>query len=72
MFDDSHDDIRNQGTVRAQIKIGSNCWFGAKVTVLSGVIIGDGSIVGDGSVVTKDLAPKSIAAGVPAKLMRLR
>ena len=38
--------------------------------VLSGVKIGDGAIIGAGSVVTKDIPPYTIAAGVPARVIR--
>lgn len=72
VFDNLDDDIRSQGTVRAEIIIGQNCWIGAKVTILSGVTIGSGCVIGAGSVVTKDLSSNSIAVGVPAKLMRKR
>jgi acetyltransferase-like isoleucine patch superfamily enzyme len=39
---------------------------------MSGVTIGEGTIVGSGAVVTKDIPPYSIAAGVPAKVLRKR
>jgi len=72
IIDNLDDDIRNQGTVRAKISIGQNCWIGAKVSILSGVTIGEGSVIGAGSVVTKDIPSNSIAVGVPAKIMRKR
>jgi len=40
--------------------------------LLPGVTIGKGSIVGAGAVVTRDVAPFSIVAGVPAKFVRWR
>jgi acetyltransferase-like isoleucine patch superfamily enzyme len=52
--------------------IGSDCWIGNNVTILSGVKIADGSIVGAGSVVTKDLPPFSISVGNPAKVISYR
>lgn len=52
------------------IVIGKNVWLGANVTVLPGVTIGDGAIVAAGAVVTKDVAPMTIVAGVPAKYVR--
>lgn len=50
--------------------IGSDCWFGANVTVCPGVTIGDGCVIGAGSVVTRDIPAGSFAAGVPARVIR--
>jgi acetyltransferase-like isoleucine patch superfamily enzyme len=52
------------------VKIGSNVWIAARVTVLKGVTIGDGAVVATGSVVTKDVPPYTIVGGVPAKVLR--
>ncbi len=57
---------------RGGITIGDNCWLGANVTVLDGVTIGRDSIIGAGSVVTKSIPEFAIAAGVPAKIMKMR
>ncbi len=46
------------------------CLIGIGAIVLDGVRIGAGSIIGAGSVVTKDVPPRSLYVGVPAKLMR--
>jgi acetyltransferase-like isoleucine patch superfamily enzyme len=62
--------IKNQGTTRAKIVIGENCWVGAKVTILAGVTIGDNSIIAAGSVVNKSMPPNSIIAGVPARVIK--
>ncbi|MGL5135257.1 MAG: acyltransferase, partial [Planktothrix sp.] len=40
--------------------------------VLDGVKIGKGCIIGAGAVVTKDLPDYAIAAGVPAKIIKMR
>lgn len=48
----------------------NNVWLGARVIVLKGVTIGEGSVIGAGSVVTKDIPPRSLAAGMPAKILR--
>ncbi len=45
-------------------------WLGARVTVLKGVTIGHGAVVAAGAVVTKNVAPRTIVGGVPAKLIR--
>ena len=52
------------------VKIGSNCWLGAGVTVCPGVTIGDGCVIGAGSVVTRDIPANSFAAGVPCRVIR--
>jgi len=50
--------------------IGKNAWLGMGAVLLPGVTIGDDSIVGAGSVVTKNVPPKSIVVGNPAKFLR--
>lgn len=54
------------------VGIGSDVWIGSDVTILAGVSIGDGSVIGTGSLVTKNIAPYSIAHGVPAKTIKKR
>lgn len=44
--------------------------IGSNATILCGVTIGEGAIIGAGSVVTRDVPPWTIAAGVPARLIR--
>ena len=43
---------------------------GSSATILAGVTVGEGAIVGAGAVVTKDVAPWTIVAGNPAKVLR--
>lgn len=69
-FMDTSKLIRHQGVTRKGIKIGRNCWIGAKVTVLDGVSIGDNCVIAAGSVVNKDILPNSIAVGVPARVVK--
>lgn len=54
----------------APIIIGKNVWIGENVSILPGVIIGNGSIIGAGSIVTTSIPDNSIAAGVPAKVIK--
>lgn len=53
---------------RTVVKKGASVGSGA--TILCGVTIGENAIVGAGSVVTRDVAPNSIVAGNPARLLR--
>lgn len=52
------------------IKIGNHVWVGTNAIILKGVTIGDGAVVAAGAVVTKDVAPRSVVAGNPAKVIK--
>ncbi|WP_439816316.1 acyltransferase [Zavarzinia sp. CC-PAN008] len=58
--------INAQGIRARGVVIEDDVWLGARVTVLDGVRIGRGAVVAAGAVVTKDVAPMTIVAGVPA------
>ena len=51
-------------------KVGQRCFIGARSILLPGVQVGDGSIVAAGAVVTRDVAPGSVVAGNPARVIR--
>ena len=53
----------------AETRIGPGAFIGVHCVVLPGVTIGRGAVVGAGSVVTKDVAPGTVVAGVPARVM---
>ncbi|MGX6449062.1 acyltransferase [Patulibacter sp. S7RM1-6] len=70
-FDDPDRPVPWQGfTTSGPTVLGDNVWLGANVVVTSGVTIGRRSVVGANSVVTRDLPPFSVAAGVPARVLR--
>jgi len=65
--------IRLQGVNRRGIKVGDNCWIGAKVTLLDGAEVGNGCIIAAGSVVKAgQYADNAIYGGVPAKFIKPR
>ena len=52
--------------------IGNDVWIGQNAVILPGVNIGDGAIIGANSVVGSNIAPYTIVAGNPAKVIRKR
>jgi acetyltransferase-like isoleucine patch superfamily enzyme len=72
IYKDKKELIRLQGESRKGVAIGDNCWIGASSTILDGVTIGNGCVIAAGSVVTKDIPSNSVAAGVPAKVVKNR
>ncbi|MGE5412514.1 MAG: acyltransferase [Clostridiales bacterium] len=45
--------------------------IGSSATILCGVTIGENAIIGAGAVVTKDVPANTIAAGVPARVIKV-
>jgi putative colanic acid biosynthesis acetyltransferase WcaF len=54
------------------ITIGDQVWVAAGAFVAPGVSIGDGAVVGANSVVTRDVRPRTVVAGNPAKYIKDR
>jgi maltose O-acetyltransferase len=52
------------------IIIEDDVWLATRCTILKGVRIGKGAVVATGAVVTKDVPPRSVVAGVPAKVIK--
>jgi len=52
--------------------IGHDTWLGHACMIKPGLTIGHGAVIGAGAMVTKDVAPYAIAAGNPARLIRMR
>jgi sugar O-acyltransferase (sialic acid O-acetyltransferase NeuD family) len=53
-----------------RVHIGRNAFLATGVTLVGRVRIGDGAIVGAGAVVTTDIPPRTLAYGVPARVIR--
>lgn len=52
-------------------RVGKGASLGSGTVVLCGITIGAGAMIGAGAVVTKDVAPNSVVAGVPARFLRV-
>ncbi len=61
---------RRRSITTAPIRIGRGVWIAAGAIVLQGVMVGDDAVVAAGAVVTKDVPPRTLVAGVPARVIR--
>lgn len=70
-YSDRTKPIRLQGVnSHGGVKIGNNCWIGAKATILDGTKIGNNSIVAAGAVVKGAFPDNVIIGGVPARILK--
>ena len=56
---------------KGPVRIGKNVWIGRNVCVMPNVSIGDYAVIGANSVVTHDIPAYAIAAGAPAKVIKM-
>ena len=61
---------RRRSITTAPVRIGRGVWIAAGATVLQGVTVGDDAVVAAGAVVTRDVPPRTLVAGVPARAVR--
>lgn len=52
--------------------VDDDCWVGYRAILIAGVHVGRGAVVAAGAVVTRDVAPFTVVAGVPARVVRMR
>ena len=64
------DPAKRAATIPQRVTLGQGGWIGANATILPGVTIGDGAVVAAGAVVAKDVAPRTVVGGVPAKKIK--
>ena len=69
---DPEQPIRKQGIYKRDVVVGSNVWIGYGAQILRGVTVGDNAIIGASSVVTRDIPANAVAAGSPARVIRMR
>jgi acetyltransferase-like isoleucine patch superfamily enzyme len=69
-YEDVEVPIKDQDVTEGPIRIERDCWIGANVFVLPNVTIGQHAVVGANSVVNRDIPPYTLAAGVPARVIK--
>ena len=70
VYDDPTRPIIEQGITAQGIVIQDNAWIGAGAIILDGVTVGKGAVIGAGAVVRHDVPPHTMAAGVPARVIK--
>lgn len=53
------------------VKLCKNSWIGTSVVILPGITVGERAVVGAGAVVTKDIPPKTVVVGIPARPIKM-
>ena len=72
ILDNNEHDLKQHNVLppSAPVTIGDHVWICSRVLILPGVSIGDHSVIGAGSVVTKNIPPRCVAMGNPARVVR--
>lgn len=62
---------RNRNVQWAEaVNIGNSVWIGGNAVILPGVTVGDGAVIAAAAVVTRDVPPRTLVAGNPARPLR--
>ncbi len=62
--------IGGSGTQYGAPKIESDVYIGAGAKILGPITVGQGSIIGANAVVITDIPPRSVAVGVPSRIIK--
>ena len=63
--------IRDQPLTEPRpVRIGRGAWLGQNVVIMPGVTVGEYAVIGANSVVTRDVPPRTVAVGAPARVVR--
>jgi acetyltransferase-like isoleucine patch superfamily enzyme len=69
-YEDIKTSVNKQGIIVQRTEIGRNTFIGTGVKIMAGVTIGEHAVVGANSVVTKSVPGFSVAAGIPARIIK--
>jgi acetyltransferase-like isoleucine patch superfamily enzyme len=64
---------RTEAAPRADLRqmiVGDDVWIAEGATLLGGITVGDGAVIGAHAVVTKDVPPRTVVAGNPARVVK--
>lgn len=70
IHDTNFHQLRGQPETNRPVRIEDNVWIAANAMILKGVTVGRGAVVAAGAVVTKDVPPRTMVAGIPARVIR--
>ena len=69
-YEDPVEPIGRQWPTEAPVRIGSGSWLGANAVILPGAELGEHVVVAAGAVVRGIVPPRTVVAGVPARVVR--
>lgn len=69
-YNGAHVIVNDNYVNHAPVHIEDHVWLCSGCTIMPGVTIGEGSVVASNALVTKDVPPRSLVAGVPAKVIK--
>ena len=62
--------VASSASLSGGVRIGACCYIGAGSHLIQRAVVGDGSLVGMGSMVIRDVPPRTVVVGNPARVLR--